>query len=1216
MSLKNIRGEYINNPINEVRTKYTYDNYNRSSKNAKEFSGDTVSEQNIFTGDPISQYDTLYNSESRPKLEQLRVQTESYNQALEAALVPSITDGFSLQPFMLMDNTNTDGETITSRVCTSDYVFSDHTVNISDREYVFKCNMVKFKSDRTKRLIYDRYVHIYTKSGDTVKSLEENLIFKYDKRMTYEKFMTLNPHMKEYGFEDPMEEGVIINTGIPSTLYNLVDLGYVFPFLGFINNRAVSWNDTYISVDTVDIFVILNLSNWEEAYVPSPTNKFRIEFKYLDLPFQVDYVRSGDSIYTEDEDGNRTYHLDESYLNKTPIFFFGTTTGGMYTDEEYDFYAMNVEGFTNKNWFERIYTKDNHIIYEEFNMDENALGNSSISKLGVLYNKRFTEFDYRFKIKQFNLLCFEETTNGYELRDDFNVESHQFNIMKIELDKLFTNKRRFKIFYNTRVIYDQDNIFRIKNLDYLSDQFAQYMEDATSNVEVFIREVYSLMKKDIGIYLDDIGNEYSYDHELKLFTSTTTNTTYKPKEYIETVGTIEPEDPTLLKKYSDQEYDRFKIRTEIVHFNNIEEGSTPSDEFIYYFNPECTELLKEIANQIFKSDEQIVKDTIYNLIDLALWSNYKASPYYNGKDFRNEWFLRKNLSEMFKFTLSEGYAFNNMSLLDEVFDFTYSDQNSYKENLEHGLQYVVGYDADKIESSILNSIVSMTKRGDELTQFIDEENILTMSRWNLCKNNNYVMIFKNGELYPKYNTIYYTLTTFSVEMTEEDYSPDDKFEFVFFLNATNDILPVTYNSITVPLNFTSHQYSGTDPTGGLKDGYADGTGSNSTTKTMNAIPCNTSIIDPENLMVMINKLPDNSYNGQINFNNETTAYAIDYTIESYKAYMKSEVINGNLTTFVVEELSPDEKINGVYRVTKQGGGEYFIKPLNEAIINPYGSSELIPPQNITLCSKRQFRYGRVMIEAASEYVEIDLSEDFKYCTYQDQFMIFKNYRLVSPTSIVAHPVNNSNIDKHRLYLNVPVEPNDVIDIFYITNGLLRLNPINSTTTNNINNETIYNIPSSNYIRFKSPLYAHSNKYSLFVFLNGRKVPVSDMEDISATIIKLTTDQPSKNRLEIFSHIDNEDVKRVSIKDGLSHDPNKIETIDLTDLDTYNESGKVDRLINTADDNTLNKLFDNYSFATDNEEPKYNEYYSKQQVLDRILEDFILSTIPSEWITVI
>lgn len=280
------------------------------------------------------------------------------------------------------------------------------------------------------------------------------------------------------------------------------------------------------------------------------------------------------------------------------------------------------------------------------------------------------------------------------------------------------------------------------------------------------------------------------------------------------------------------------------------------------------------------------------------------------------------------------------------------------------------------------------------------------------------------------------------------------------------------------------------------------------------------------------------------------------------------------------------------------------------------TTELIPPQNITLCSKRQFRYTRVTVREASDNFEFDLPEEFKYCMYQNHFMIFKNQRLIPPNSVFAHSIDSTNIDRPRLYLSVPVESGDIIDVFYVTNDLRQLTTHieNTDTKVNENGETVHSIPSTNYIRLKSPLYALSSKHSLFVFLNGKKVAMSDMEDISDTIIKIMTDQKTRDRLEIFTHLDNEVLNQhVFIRDGLSHDPSKIKEIDVTTFETYQEPCKLDKMLNNSTDAALNKLFGNYVISSSSESEIDGEYYSKQQVLNKILEDFIISSNPADWI---
>lgn len=900
--IANVQGKKPSNPINELNTNYT--STSRSVNVNEEYPYETPSGQNMYNNEPISQYDTEYNNTYRSTLENLRTKTESMNMALESALVPNIIYGQNI-------------------VQESSYIFNDTVcpINISSNEYVFRVNMVKFKSDKCRRLCYNKTIHIYSGThidpntglsvNDTVQYIIDNRINPYN-NISYNTFISLNPLLSDIDSNDPLDIGIEIDTGIPSNIINLTKLDYIFPFLGFINNRAIPWNRLIISVDNIDVFAIFNGNGWVDGSLPNPDDREDVKFTYLDIPFKIDYFPA------------RT-DCGEKYGSQVPIFWFGATDGLIRSDTEYQ---DNVElwGDWNRiNGFERIFTSDNHIIYEEFEMDSNSFQNISTTRFGTLYNKRFADFDYRFKIKRFNMLSFEcmnyeseesEYSNtGAEIRDDFQVESHQFNILKITLDRILTKKRRFKIFYNTRVMYDQDNMLRIKNKQYLADQFEAYMKDVSSNIQVFIDETYALMRKDYGCYLDTAGNEYWYRFDQGGFNTLDGDTSYLisiDKTILDEENMLQPDSiyltgdtPFLTKKYDDQNYDQLKMRTEIVHFNNMEEGATPTDEFIYYHNSECGILLKDLAKQIFTEDEAIILTTVNNLIDRAYVDNYIIDVTSNSIP-KNEWFIRKNLPEMFLYDVdNDEYILDDMGLLDEVFDFTYNDKVSYKENLIHGLQYVIGYDADKLEASILRSIVSRTYTGSDLMQYINN-NTLSMARGiSTYPNNNYVMIFKNGELYDKYSTITYDIFNFNVTMIPNtDVTDTDVFEFVYYLNINNETFPVVYNNITVPSKIKNGTYE------------------SGTNISIDAIPCNTTLYNPENMMVIIDKIPDGEYNEYIDFNTGLTGYNLNYKIMSYKDLLKKD--NDNL--FVTSTLTNDTMINGLYRVTKQGGGEYFILP--------------------------------------------------------------------------------------------------------------------------------------------------------------------------------------------------------------------------------------------------------------------------------------------------
>ena len=173
---------------------------------------------------------------------------------------------------------------------------------------------------------------------------------------------------------------------------------------------------------------------------------------------------------------------------------------------------------------------------------------------------------------------------------------------------------------------------------------------------------------------------------------------------------------------------------------------------------------------------------------------------------------------------------------------------------------------------------------------------------------------------------------------------------------------------------------------------------------------------------------------------------------------------------------------------------------------------------------------------------------------------------------------------------------------------------------------------TNYIKLRSPLYAISSKHSTFVFLNGKKVRLDELEDISDTIMSINTDYATYEkdkmnavRLEVMNHLDTQDIiEQVYINDGLNHDDNVqagqfnssdnrnvykstklIKSIDLTKLEAYAERTLLDDILNDLSNENLNKLFYNYDTARGPMTP-YNE--SGMNEPDFIKKDAVISSI--------
>lgn len=365
---------------------------------------------------------------------------------------------------------------------------------------------------------------------------------------------------------------------------------------------------------------------------------------------------------------------------------------------------------------------------------------------------------------------------------------------------------------------------------------------------------------------------------------------------------------------------------------------------------------------------------------------------------------------------------------------------------------------------------------------------------------------------------------------------------------------------------------------------------------------------------------------------------------------------------------------------------------NEYTEGGYTTERVITlPYTLYLSSKRQFRYkyfvaeedspaGTIYVMNKKEYSEDGVGktytyrtddDDFKFCLENSHLLVFKNGLLLPNTYYYLHSIINNPVNDVGIVFNVPILTGDRIDIFYVTNdlkhlevdyydlenkemyiknGMVRTAP-NGATQYRVMGEQMYDTETwrTNYIKLRSPLYAISSKHSLFVFLNGKKVRLDELEDISDTILSINTDYArSKDerdntmnaiRLEVMNHLDTQDIiEQVYINDGLNHDTDpstqfnstdnhnvykstkNINSVNLTELDEYAKRTLLDDILNDLSDENLNKLFYNYADATGPMTPyddtKMNDpnFVKKDDVINAIIEEYFISEDPDAFIT--
>jgi hypothetical protein len=348
--------------------------------------------------------------------------------------------------------------------------------------------------------------------------------------------------------------------------------------------------------------------------------------------------------------------------------------------------------------------------------------------------------------------------------------------------------------------------------------------------------------------------------------------------------------------------------------------------------------------------------------------------------------------------------------------------------------------------------------------------------------------------------------------------------------------------------------------------------------------------------------------------------------------------------------------------------------------------EITTPYTLYLSSKRQFRYKRIDITEdtpagtifllnVDNYVEDESvgksytyktsDDDFKFCLNSNHVLVFKNGLLLPDTYYYLHSIINNPINDVGIVINVSLTKDDYIDIFYVTNDLkhievdyydmankerylkngdIRVASNNATEYRNMGDtmENKYNnkVVNANYIKLRSPLYAISSKHSLFVFLNGKKVRLEELEDISDTILSISSDYARSSdvedntmnavRLEVLNHLDTQDIiEQLYINDGLSHNDKTIyenqfilknqknvykntllvNSIDLTKLESYAKRTLLDDILNDLSDENLNKLFYEYNTGqgpiTELDESKMNEpdFVKKDVVINSIINKY-------------
>ena len=229
---------------------------------------------------------------------------------------------------------------------------------------------------------------------------------------------------------------------------------------------------------------------------------------------------------------------------------------------------------------------------------------------------------------------------------------------------------------------------------------------------------------------------------------------------------------------------------------------------------------------------------------------------------------------------------------------------------------------------------------------------------------------------------------------------------------------------------------------------------------------------------------------------------------------------------------------------------------------------------ITLVSKKQFRYMGFISETTR--FNFELSPDFNFCINKNQYMIFVNGKKINQDNfrlITAHP--KRPFDDMSIYMTYEFEPGDRVDVFYLPIVLREF-------------VTAPRIPVSGNIYLDRTQFDYGlNKDMYLIFVNGDKIPYSDIKNINSSKLHIDADIHTLNDLCVLQHIKSIDVLREAFIE--------------------NES-EWDKAMNSTEFDKLSKMlgFNNTSISDTQED--FNAWQVSQiEINTEIARDYWLST---------
>lgn len=161
-------------------------------------------------------------------------------------------------------------------------------------------------------------------------------------------------------------------------------------------------------------------------------------------------------------------------------------------------------------------------------------------------------------------------------------------------------------------------------------------------------------------------------------------------------------------------------------------------------------------------------------------------------------------------------------------------------------------------------------------------------------------------------------------------------------------------------------------------------------------------------------------------------------------------------------------------------------------------------------------YGVVDEENAVLYYKVELQDKFYYCNDYDRFLVFFNgKRLINDMYRLILPCRSTTpFTRTEIYLCVPVGPGDRIEVFYLPHHF-------NDIYDEVNNMDLD--PSGTITIDKSKLDFSLDNQICSIWINARKIPASQIINISSTKLQVKADLTSMKDVRVTTMISDDQV---------------------------------------------------------------------------------------------